>query len=181
MLLSIDQFWYSDRAPSPKEWKAALECAHRCAFDPDDEYCVGVHLEKIRFLTTDCVERFFPDYLKRPGIPEDDCLVQIEWQSWSVPKNFGPFVEQGFVERAEAVVVPLSEVVSGQLEPAGYVHFEEIPSPRTTPPKAVFDEVISLIEGEWRPQVWEHAEAGDEFIDQLDPFLRPAVRTLMGL
>lgn len=181
MLLSIDQFWYSDRAPSPKERKAALECAHRCAFDPDAEYCVGAHVESIRFLATDCVERFFPDYLKCLEIPRDDTLVQVEWQSWSVPVDFEDFVDQGFVERAEAVVVYLSEVVSGKLEPTGSVHFEEIPLPRTIPPKAVFDEVISLIEGEWRPQVWELSESGDEFIEQLDPFLRPAVRSVLGL
>jgi hypothetical protein len=62
--------------------------------------------------------------------------------------------------------------------PVGLVrhHRQEIDELQAVPPRSVFDGLSGLILDDWRDEIEFYATSGMDFVDQLDPFIRPALR-----
>jgi hypothetical protein len=180
MKLSIDACRYTQEPVSAEIWSAAQTCAMVSAFDPDDEFCLGARANQIQFLDPESAQESFPQYLDTHEAASDR-LVRVDWQSWSTPKSFSQFVSGSLVQRSEAVVLSVRELMSGAVEPGGLIHWQDIDELQSVPPRSVFDELSSLILGDWRDEIELHATSGTDFVDQLDPYIRPALRRVLLL
>jgi hypothetical protein len=78
-------------------------------------------------------------------------------------------------------VLSVRELMSGAVEPGGLIHWQDIDELQSVPPRSVFDELSSLILGDWRDEIELHATSGTDFVDQLDPYIRPALRRVLLL
>jgi len=177
---SIQDLRYTQEAVSQRIWDAAKECSMSCAFDPDDEFCLGSVVGQILFLDPESAQENFPEYLEAHETVSDR-LVRIDWQSWSTPRSFSQFVEGSLVQRSEAVVVSVRALLAGEVEPGALIHWQEIDALQAVPPRSVFDGLSGLILDDWRDEIEFYATSGTDFVDQLDPFIRPALRRVLLL
>jgi hypothetical protein len=180
MNLSIQDLRYTKEPVSEGIWDAAKECSMSCAFDPDDEFCLGSVVGHILLLDPESAQESFPEYLEAHEAVSDR-LVRIDWQSWSTPRSFSQFVQGSLVQRSEAVVVSVRALLAGEVEPSALIHWQEIDELQAVPPRSVFEDLSRLILGEWSDEIGFYATSGTNFVDQLDPFIRPALREVLLL
>ena len=185
MHFTLDQIEHTDEPVTPEMQHAAEVCAGWAVYDPGAEHCVASCVNRIRFLDPDCAARFFPDEM-RAG----DRLLSIQWQSWSASKSFGAFVRDGLLDRSETVIVTAQQLLEQDVGPGAMLHWEESDPVRLTPPPEAFEGLAALVRGEWLEEIVEYGDHGNnvgdgqgaaEFLNRIDPFLRPVIREVLWL
>jgi len=184
-LKSVSQLQYRTTTITQGLREAALEAATQCGYDRTDETLLHSAIDRIRWVTPQCAQTFFSDSLVPEGEWSANEIIQIDWHTWAIAKEFDARYEESVVERVESIVVAVPPLLSGEIFSYGlgpeydWLHWEEGKAIEQELPTEVFDALQELIAREWRSQVIEVAGGDDDYLSGIHPKLQAAVAAVL--
>ena len=186
-MANMESLVYRDEPVSDQIYEAAADAAAQCGYDQTEEVLLDCTILEVRWVSSDSVKAFYPEFLVSPCFFSPDEIVRVDWLTWAVPKQFDGRYEEAVVGRSESIVVAVSTLMEQKVFTYGlgpeynWLEWEEGSSVLADPPQVVFEALSKLISGDWREDVKEHAGEDPNYADHMHPSLRAAVSHVIAV